>query len=75
MTEFRPARVKGFYEKAVLSPLYRKNPPEGSLRRVKCLLSLMPIYSRGSRPRTGWFFSVSQFSSSSGSAVMVSSAM
>ena len=32
-------------------------------------------YSRGSRPRTGWLRSVSQFSSSSGSAVTVSSAI
>ena len=30
---------------------------------------------KGSMPRTGWFFSVSQFNSSSQSEVMVSSAM
>ena len=32
-------------------------------------------YISGSMPRTGWFFSVNQFSSSSQSEVMVSSAM
>ena len=37
-------------------------------------LSAMPTYIRGSMPRTGWPFSVSQFISSSQSVVMVSSA-
>ena len=37
-------------------------------------LSALPTYIRGSMPRTGWPFSVSQFISSSASQVMVSSA-
>ena len=67
--------------------IYAINPPRpaGHIERLR-ISKAEPIskihqgiyidpYSRGSRPRTGWLRSVSQLSSSSGSAVMVSSAI
>ena len=61
---------------------YRSNESSGTqealrhaIRHVTHWLAALRPYIRGSMPRTGWFFSVSQFSGSSQSVVMVSSAM
>ena len=65
------------YDANTLENEYLRDKNQG-LRKIRSLLKLFrrtDYISKGSMPRTGWFFSVSQLYSSSQSVVMVSSAM